>query len=238
VKKRSKTADTHRTSRSQSDSKAPSLVFWRSRRQERFSKKLSQTPSVRARGVHAVADPRWLGRHGRAKRRDPGRILLVDPGHTFKACKTRSISHSCGDRAGHGDRARQGPRPPLPVVRVVQRATRPGDADPGHPPSATATSSRSSPPTSTAADRRHPDRWPIKVAYEEGKHLVRVGHARNRTPACSLGDAVGFSVGMTQGQPQPGTVVGRPQGAVDRSQRPVEHDLVDAGVVVEVLDVA
>jgi hypothetical protein len=49
---------------------------------------------------------------------------------------------------------------------------------------------------------------------------------------------VGLGVSTTQRQPQPGTVVGWVQGAVDRSQRPVEHDLVDAGVVVEVLDVA
>jgi hypothetical protein len=29
---------------------------------------------------------------------------------------------------------------------------------------------------------RHADRWPIEVAFEEGKELFGVGHARNRTP--------------------------------------------------------
>ena len=47
-----------------------------------------------------------------------------------------------------------------------------------------------------------------------------------------------LDVSMTQGQPQPRTIVGWAQGSVDGSQRPVEHDRVDAGVVVEVFDVA
>jgi hypothetical protein len=29
---------------------------------------------------------------------------------------------------------------------------------------------------------RYADRWPIEVAFEEGKELFGVGHARNRTP--------------------------------------------------------
>lgn len=58
------------------------------------------------------------------------------------------------------------------------------------------------------------------------------------SPVAKSGDSVRLGVGSTQGQAQPRTVVGRAQGSVDRSERSVEHDLVDAGVVVEVLDVA
>jgi hypothetical protein len=35
--------------------------------------------------------------------------------------------------------------------------------------------------TSAQIVERYADRWPIEVAYEEGKELFGVGHARNRT---------------------------------------------------------
>jgi hypothetical protein len=77
---------------------------------------------------------------------------------------------------------------------------------------------------------------PLLIQPYLGRSGLRV--TAEGDPRCCLGDAVGLGVGTTQGQPQPRTVVGWPQGSVDRSQRSVEHDLVDAGVVVEVLDVA
>ncbi len=36
--------------------------------------------------------------------------------------------------------------------------------------------------TATEIIERYADRWPIEVAFEEGKHIFGVGHARNRTP--------------------------------------------------------
>jgi hypothetical protein len=92
------------------------------------------------------------------KGRDPGRILLVDPGHTFKASR----------RDQSGVRAETEQVHVLRCLRyVVQRATRPSDADPGHHQALRLPARAHHHRPRRAPINRYSDRWPTEVAYEK-----------------------------------------------------------------------